>query len=375
MLVRTDTYMLGMSEPPERLPMGTVELPPVSHGGREVKPLTMEKRACRDNQYPEADALKLVNDYYRAAHYAADLRGKDNVYLAAPSTRGANTLPFRLAQRLAADFGGRVLNIGKAVARAEAKNKKEWLSKVADPSRFDIEPGLADAVWGKNVVLVDDIHTSGETAMGLLADLKAAGVTVNHEAVLRAKDGGRRANLTDYDRVARELAPKVGLKADTIRKEIKVAYPETYAIFLKRAAEQAETKPREVYDAIRRQAEAVRAHARATGAKGAGDTQGVRGPADRTGVSGLAAREVGGKPGEDRGVLAAEAGGNAGRVNRESGDAQIQGREQPGADAWGSTAEPGKPAGPGELTGGTAGTLKRTTTEDDTAHGLDPVEQ
>jgi hypothetical protein len=269
---------------------GTVPLPPLASSNQQSSYFVSAKRNLRARGYPEPETTQTVANAYHARDYAGALTGKNNFYILTPSTLNApNPIPGHFARLLQRDFGGEIATAGTPLATREAKFKGDFLSKIADPSRFEIAPDISRLAQGRNVVLVDDILTSGETTTALLANLADAGVTVNQLVTLRAKSGGAPATAAGIRNLATKLSLATQQPVSKIIAEIQLALPHVYADYIQKASWAAAKSPRLVYDAIRRQAEAVRASSPETGA--GAEAQGVAGSGLTEGISPVAGEE------------------------------------------------------------------------------------
>ncbi|MCH1505989.1 MAG: hypothetical protein L7V86_20570 [Verrucomicrobiales bacterium] len=84
---------------------------------------------------PKPQVHDLVDHYLRRPAYA-HLAGKNPVFMVAPSTTGANKLPYYFAQRLQSEFGGQVIPGWATPLVREKASLKGGLGKMRNPARF-----------------------------------------------------------------------------------------------------------------------------------------------------------------------------------------------------------------------------------------------
>lgn len=268
--------------------------PPVTFSRADTLDLVKGKQQLRAEGYPVAGVQKLVDDNYDPAAYE-DFKGTNPVWLVAPSTSRANTVPDAFAQRLQADFGGTIVpaeQYAQALAVRQAKDRPGYVGKLSDPSVYQItNPNLAAAVQGRPVVVVDDIVTSGETLDGLVDGLAFAGVPVDHIAALGALQAGQPASANQLRVLADTLAKKTGQPAPGILADLRLAHGRSRSNLIRKATADARDNPQLVLDLVRRKAGALRAAVAAGARPGpagqAFSPAGAAGPQDLSGISPL----------------------------------------------------------------------------------------
>jgi len=178
-------------------------LDPSSNGGRRLKVLkeniinsgqnALFKAYVEDNFNPEA---------FR--HF----KGKENAFIAVPSTTGRNLFPDALALALQKAFGGEAF-IGDHARPVHGKQSKtlDGLQKIVQFREYTIiDPGLsAERLAGKNVVLVDDVATTGASIDGMRQALYERGIKVNAVATL-CQSELRLATGRDFERIAQKAS-------------------------------------------------------------------------------------------------------------------------------------------------------------------------
>jgi hypothetical protein len=133
---------------------------------------------------PKAEVQELVEHYFRRSAYA-HLEGKNPYFLVAPSTTGANKLPYYFAKRLQSEFGVQVIPGWATPLVREKASIKGGLGKMRNPARFAaVEDRLDKIPKGSTVVLVDDVVTTGETADTLRSLLEQRGLKATTVASL-----------------------------------------------------------------------------------------------------------------------------------------------------------------------------------------------
>jgi hypothetical protein len=121
-----------------------------------------------------------------------------------PSTSGENAIPAAFAYRLVGDFGGEVVEFGRALAATEAKRRRDFSSKLLDPTRFRLDVPIGLYV-GRSLVLVDDVFASGES---VVAARRALGADA--PAVVLAAGPADHIEEGDVEALARRLAEAAG---------------------------------------------------------------------------------------------------------------------------------------------------------------------
>jgi hypothetical protein len=153
---------------------------------------------------PKAEVIDLVERYFRRPAYA-HLEGRNPVFLVAPSTTGANKLPYYFAKRLQSEFGGQVVPGWAAPLERQKAATKGGLGKMRNPARFAaIEERLVNIPKGSTVVLVDDVVTTGETADALRELLEQRGFKATTVASLGQSEM-RKVSPRDIERITSKL--------------------------------------------------------------------------------------------------------------------------------------------------------------------------
>lgn len=153
---------------------------------------------------PKAEVQELVEQYFRRPSYA-HLEGKNPVFMVAPSTTGANKLPYYFAKRLQSEYGGQVVPGWATPLVREKASIKGGLGKMRNPARFAaVEDRLAKVPKGSTVVLVDDVVTTGETADALRELLEQRGLKATTVASLGQSEM-RKVSPRDIERITSKL--------------------------------------------------------------------------------------------------------------------------------------------------------------------------
>lgn len=227
-------------------------------------PLTERKREIKNAGYPPEQVEQFVAQNYKPSKFATLLephRG-NIVFLEAPSTSESNTIPFVFANKLASDFGGSVIKgnqYATSQAISEAKDKKSYISKMEDPSRFTItDPDLASKLSEKFVVLVDDFVTSGETLDGLTESLTAAGIKPQGIVAIGAAKGSKPATSANLKSLATKLSRMLNEPQRRIEEDLQLAHGHSRLNLIRRADDDSTRNPSQVRELIARKAELVR---------------------------------------------------------------------------------------------------------------------
>jgi len=144
---------------------------PIAVGSTSDAPTVADyKRLLDERGRSAADTERLVDSFYRRTVYEPLLKGKDNVYVLMPSSSGENKIPSVLAARLQRDFGGLIVDAAENNSTQQSKNLRTFTRKLQNPRVMaplpDVDPSLYRAP-GKNTVIVDDIHTTGDSSRTL----------------------------------------------------------------------------------------------------------------------------------------------------------------------------------------------------------------
>ena len=185
------------------------------------------------------------------------------VYVPAASTSGLNTIPMLLARRLQDEFGGTVVDEGiEPLNIEEAKNRRTYLEKVGQPSRIEILPETIARLRGHRIIVVDDILTSGETINAMQEELARHGLAAAGVAILGANQEAKPVYVTAIQPFAELLASANQTTATAVLEDIRLAHPFAYGNLLRKAWQDAQTEPKQVYELIRRKGKTLRETAR-----------------------------------------------------------------------------------------------------------------
>jgi cobalamin-dependent methionine synthase I len=217
-----------------------------------------EKLRLKERYFNRDDAFAFMDRSCSPEAYAEALDG-DLVYVLAPSTSGANILPRLFAEWLRKQFGGVICGGLKSTTKEEAKIRRGYLGKIGCPTTIHIPGEVRATLAGKRLVLVDDILMSGETLNAMQDALAMVGLSADAVVVLGAAMGGKPGIRSAAHELAKRLAGSVGVPWRVVLEELQLAHGNAYANLLREAAEDAETRPHEVYELIRRKAAALRA--------------------------------------------------------------------------------------------------------------------
>ena len=174
-----------------------------SDGGRKLK--VLKEQIIKSGQYGLFHSYVEENfDPEKFKHF----KGKDNIFIAVPSTTGKNRFPKAFAEKLQKTFGGEAFieNHIKPSHEEQSKNL-DGLQKIVQHREYVIiDPRLsAERLQGKNIVLVDDVATTGASIDGMREALYAKNIKVNAIATL-CQSELRLATERDFERIAEKAA-------------------------------------------------------------------------------------------------------------------------------------------------------------------------
>ena len=183
-------------------PVGEIVTPaankPIPAQAMEVKGIVYRTAVPKDrlSADPDWQAGKKEGDHEAAARFAENNwdEGKtekvlslvdnpaDVVFISQPSTSGKNVIPLALAEKLAKDTGGEAINGRELFDVLHGQESKT----IGPPERMFheriYEPVSIEEIVGKigdrEVIVVDDIYTTGSSALALINSLREAGANV-----------------------------------------------------------------------------------------------------------------------------------------------------------------------------------------------------
>jgi hypothetical protein len=171
---------------------------------RRVKDIRKRKDSVYLRGMPSNEVAQLARDFSTAGAYE-HLRGQDNVFLVAPSTTGRNKLPYYFAKHLQQEYGGDVATGWAVPIVREKASMKGGLGKMRNPARFaPIDPRLLRIPKHANLVLVDDVVTTGETTDALRELLAVRGIHVD-SVVSLGQSELRKVSQRDIERIDLKL--------------------------------------------------------------------------------------------------------------------------------------------------------------------------
>ncbi len=181
-----------------------------------VRDLRRWKDELYQRSMPKAQVQDLVDHYFRRPAYA-HLAGKNPVFMVAPSTTGANKLPYYFAKRLQSEFSGQVIPGWATPLVREKASLKGGLGKMRNPARFAaVDDRLAKIPKSSTVVLVDDVVTTGETADALRELLEQRGLKATTVASLGQSEM-RKVSPRDIERITSKLGnPDIGSEIEAV---------------------------------------------------------------------------------------------------------------------------------------------------------------
>ena len=233
--------------------------PPTYFSTTDTPQLVDRKRQLKELRFDLTATREFIEDHFDADSYRTLLAGRPNIFLCAPSTSGRNIIPEMLAERLQKEFGGDILTRELiSLSFQEAKNRRTYLEKMSDPTLVGADAALTATVRGKNVVIVDDILTSGETIHAIEEALWTVGVTAYSVIVLGANQEAKPPYVVAARQLIQNLATRLSLPENEVAENLRLAHPTAYANLLRKAWQDDQDQPEKVYEHIRRKAEALR---------------------------------------------------------------------------------------------------------------------
>ncbi|MEI7955996.1 MAG: JAB domain-containing protein, partial [Verrucomicrobiota bacterium] len=216
-----DIYRPDLEE--DNIPFATGDGSPILPGRKpiyssdSVQALRHDKTEWQRAGYGKAGAVDIVNKYYKTAAFAGI--PKDAVLVPVPSTSGNNILPDALAERIGKDFGNTIEKrpAGMALAAGEAKNKRTFFDKVADPVRFEPVPETLAALkeLGRPIFITEDVHNTGESWIAFARMLQDNGLEVAGVAALTSTEQ-RMTSPRDIERLSEKVAAHLGKGLDEV---------------------------------------------------------------------------------------------------------------------------------------------------------------
>lgn len=226
------------------------------------------KEELADNGYQPAQVREFIDRFYRKEAYDG-IGGDDVVYIPAPSSSGKNIIPQLLAERLAADHGGTVLDVLDNKSDREAKNTRGYLPKMEQPvAIIPAEQFDAETLKGKRVVIVDDLMTSGQTTEAMADVLRKQGVEVDRFAVLTAASEGKAVDPSSLRKLAKLLSAQTRVPLKQTMEDVELVHGRSRDRLVQSAIEEAKksnANARQIQDLVSRRAQALREDARTGG--------------------------------------------------------------------------------------------------------------
>lgn len=151
---------------------------------------------------------KYVKGVFDSSKYNP-LKGKDNFFLVMPSSSG-NQFPLALALELKDNFGGRIITDFAEQKHESGIKKLSGIKKVLADRSFSLSRDFINNIEllkGKNIVLVDDLISTGITIDFLRIELNKAGIKTDYICSLVSTS----ASLTtdnSVEKLAKRVAPE-----------------------------------------------------------------------------------------------------------------------------------------------------------------------
>ncbi len=190
----------------------------------KTKEVKKDKEALIQDGYNTGAVMLFVKKHLDVPAYREALQGKENLYLVMPSTSGYNTIPEFIAARLQKEYGGEIV-VDYALPMHKTKSAYMGaVSKMKEPREYIIrkEPFSKLEIMRKNVVIVDDVVTSGTSVHSLSQSLLKAGVVVDG-VVSVAQSDKRLVSERDIQRLSEKLLPSGG-DIESVRKDVELVF-------------------------------------------------------------------------------------------------------------------------------------------------------
>jgi hypoxanthine phosphoribosyltransferase len=174
----------------------------------QTKEIKKDKEELIAQGYPHEKVVQFVKTHLYVPAYREALVGKDNVFLVMPSTSGKNVIPEYMASRLQKEYGGTIV-IDYALPKHETKSAYMGaISKLREPRQYLLrqEPFRDMDSQRKNIIIVDDVVTSGSSVNSLAKSLAEKGIEVD-TVVSLAQSDKRLVTERDIERLSGKLQP------------------------------------------------------------------------------------------------------------------------------------------------------------------------
>jgi hypothetical protein len=238
--VSTDTnYSIGKTNRAEEM------FTPVSSSS-DVKGLRADKNAWVDGGYTLEGADSLVAKYYKPERYSK--LPKDAILVPVPSTSGRNILPERLAASIAKNFGQPISFDELAVntATKQSKHKLDFWQKLEDPVQYEpVFENIAKLrAMGRPIIIVEDVHNTGESWMEFARVLRNAGIDVQGVATLATTDA-RITSPRDIERISQKVSSATNRPLDEVLPLMQTLLGATYKQFFNKAEQAVSRSPKD----------------------------------------------------------------------------------------------------------------------------------
>lgn len=190
----------------------------------KTKEIKIQKEYLIKSGYKVDDVADFVSKYMDVNTYKDSLKGKDNLFLVMPSTSGRNIIPLYMSALLQNEYGG---TIAVDYALPMHKTKSAYLgavSKIKEPREYLIRKEMLNDIdlSSKNIVIIDDVVTSGTSVGCLQKALEKEGIVVN-SVVSIAQSEKRLVSERDIERLSEKLVPVNG-DLETVKNDVALLF-------------------------------------------------------------------------------------------------------------------------------------------------------
>ncbi|MBN2434851.1 MAG: phosphoribosyltransferase [Spirochaetes bacterium] len=231
-----------------------------------TKDIKTDKEKLFECGYPEKLVNGFIKKHLNVSAYSGALKEKDNLFLVMPSTSGVNVIPEHLAAHLQKEYGGEILVDFALPMHVTKSAYMGAIAKIKEPREYNIVKESFEGinVSEKNVIIVDDVVTSGTSIESLSKSLLKEGI-ITDLVISVAQSDKRLVSERDIKRLSEKLATgRENLKE--IQKDVEILFTGKLKHALN-TVEREITGPKKekykgiVYEYIRREASRIRSEA------------------------------------------------------------------------------------------------------------------
>lgn len=228
-----------------------------------TKCIKQEKEKLIQAGYPVSSVIEFIKTYLNVEAYRLALEKQDNIYLVMPSTSGRNIIPKYVAARLQYEFGGQIIvDFARPMHETKTANLSA-IGKIREQRVYEVrkQPFKDLNIKNKNLVLVDDVVSTGVSIKALEKALNESGIQVTTVLSIAQTDK-RITSKRDIERFAEKLEQEKN-SAHNVKNDVALLFKGTLKHHLN-TIEREITGPkksnyrREVYEYVKREAVRIR---------------------------------------------------------------------------------------------------------------------